>query len=193
MKLPSLFLDAARRLKKGEVSIALRSAGGFHILKLLDKKTQTHIVSQTHARHILIKSDEITSSEDARKKLTEVKLKLDQGEDFAKLAAKYSQDPGSKNKGGDLGWASEGTFVPRFNEVMNSLKDGQTSEPFKSQFGWHILQVLERRKQDETEQIIRQKAQREIQNRKADEELQLWLRRARDEAYVEYRIKIENL
>jgi len=192
-QLPSLFLDAARRLKKGEVSIALRSAGGFHILKLLDKKTQTHIVSQTHARHILIKSDEITSSEDARKKLTEVKLKLDQGEDFAKLAAKYSQDPGSKNKGGDLGWASEGTFVPRFNEVMNSLKDGQTSEPFKSQFGWHILQVLERRKQDETEQIIRQKAQREIQNRKADEELQLWLRRARDEAYVEYRIKIENL
>ncbi|VAW62602.1 Periplasmic chaperone and peptidyl-prolyl cis-trans isomerase of outer membrane proteins SurA [hydrothermal vent metagenome] len=192
-QLPSLFLDAARRLKIDEVSTALRSAGGFHILKLLDKKTQTHIVSQTHARHILIKADEITSSEDARKKLTEVKLKLDQGEDFAKLAAKYSQDPGSKNKGGDLGWASEGTFVLRFNEVMNSLKDGQTSEPFKSQFGWHIMQVLERRKQDETEQVIRQKAQRAIQNRKADEELQLWLRRARDEAYVEYRIKAENL
>ncbi len=192
-QLPSLFLDAARRLKTGEVSTALRSAGGFHILKLLDKKTQKHIVSQTHARHILIKVDEITSSEDARKKLTEVKSKLDQGEDFAKLAKKYSQDPGSKNKGGDLGWASEGTFVARFNEVMNSLKDGEISEPFKSQFGWHIMQVLEHRDQDETEQVIRKKATRAIQNRKADEELQLWLRRARDEAYVEYRIKIEDL
>lgn len=190
-QLPSLFLDAARRLETGKVSQPLRSAGGFHILKLIDKQTQQHIVKQTQARHILIKADEITSNDDARKKLTSVKEKLDKGEDFAKLAEEYSQDPGSKNNGGDLGWAAEGTFVPRFTEVMNSLKDGQISEPFKSQFGWHIIQVLERRQQDETQQLIRKKAEMAIQNRKADEELQLWLRRARDEAYVEYRIEID--
>jgi len=191
-QLPPLFLDAARRMEKGQTTEPLRSAGGFHILRLLDKKTQQHFVKQTHARHILVKADEITSNEDARKKLSEVKAKLDKGEDFTKLAKEYSQDPGSKNNGGDLGWAAEGTFVPRFTEVMNSLKDGQTSEPFKSQFGWHIIQVLERRQQDETEQRIRQKAEVAIQNRKADEELQLWLRRARDEAYVEYRIEIDS-
>ncbi len=190
-QLPSLFLDAARRLNTNETTTPLRSASGFHILKLLDKKTQQHIVKQTHARHILIKIDKITSSEDARKKLNKVKLKLDKGEDFTKLAAEYSQDPGSKNNGGDLGWAAEGTFVPRFTQVMNSLKSGQTSEPFKSQFGWHIMQVIERRQQDETEQLIQQKAELAIQNRKADEELQLWLRRARDEAYVEYRIETD--
>lgn len=189
-ELPSLFLDAARSLNKGEISEPLRSAGGFHVLKLVDKQTQQHIVNQTHARHILIKADEITSNEEARKKLTQVKQRLDNGEDFAKLAAEFSQDPGSKNNGGDLGWATEGTFVPRFTEVMNSLKNGQMSEPFKSQFGWHIIQVLDRRKQDETDQVKRQKAEMAIQNRKADEELQLWLRRARDEAYVEYRIEI---
>jgi len=189
-QLPTLFLNAARNLDKGRISEPLRSAGGFHIIKLLDKKTQQHIVKQTHARHILIKADEITSNDDARKKLTDVKKRLDQGEDFAALAAKFSQDPGSKNNGGDLGWSTEGSFVPRFTEVMNSLKINQTSEPFKSQFGWHIIQVLERRQQDETEQLIRQKAEMAIQNRKADEELQLWLRRARDEAYVDYRIDL---
>ncbi len=188
-QLPSLFLDAARRLKIGETTQPLRSAGGFHILKLINKKTQKHIVKQTHARHILIKADEITSDEDARLKMVEVKKKLDEGGDFVKLAEEFSQDPGSKNNGGDLGWATEGTFVPRFTEVMNSLQEGQTSEPFKSQFGWHIIQVLERRDLDETEQVIRQKAERAIQNRKADEELQLWMRRIRDEAYVEFRIK----
>ncbi len=192
-QLPSLFLNAARSLKVGEHTQALRSPGGFHILKLEDKKTQQHIVSQTHARHILIKSDEITTDEQARDKLIEIKEKLNNGADFAKLAAEYSQDPGSKNSGGDLGWAAEGTFVPRFTEVMNSLKDGQTSEPFRSQFGWHIIQVLARRELDETKQVIRQKAERAILNRKADEELQLWLRRTRDEAYVEFRIPADKI
>ncbi len=191
-ELPSLFLSAARSLKKDQHTKPLRSAGGFHILKLIDKKTQQHIVEQTRARHILIKADEITTDEDARKKLMEIKERLDKGESFSKLAAEFSQDPGSKNNGGDLGWAAEGTFVPRFTEVMNSLKAEQISEPFRSQFGWHIIQVLERRQQDETEQLIQQKAERALQNRKADEELQLWMRRIRDEAYVEYRIKSGN-
>jgi len=169
----------------------LRSAGGFHILKLIDKKTQQHIVKQTLARHILIMTDEITTDEGARKKLQQVKKRLDKGEDFSKLAAEFSQDPGSKNNGGDLGWATEGNFVPRFTEVMNTLKKNQISEPFRSQFGWHIIQVLDRRNQDETRQRIQQKAERALQNRKADEELQLWMRRIRDEAYVEYLIKLE--
>lgn len=191
-ELPSIFLSTARNMNKDQVSEPLRSAGGFHILKLVDKKTQQHIVRQTHARHILIKADEITSDDEARKKLNKVKARLDKGEDFATLAAEFSQDPGSKNDGGDLGWATEGTFVPRFTEVMNSLEKNQISEPFRSQFGWHIIQLLERRQQDETKQLIRKKAEVSIQNRKADEELQLWLRRARDEAYVEYRTDTGN-
>jgi len=189
-QLPPLFLNAARSLTIDEITVPLRSASGFHILKLIDKKTQQHFVKQTHARHILIKADEITSNEKARQQLNKIKRRLDQGEDFAMLAEKHSQDPGSKNNGGDLGWTAEGAFVPRFTQVMNSLNDNQISEPFKSQFGWHIIQVLARRQQDETAQLIRKKAELSIQNRKADEELQLWQRRARDEAYVEYLIEI---
>ncbi|VAW69189.1 Periplasmic chaperone and peptidyl-prolyl cis-trans isomerase of outer membrane proteins SurA [hydrothermal vent metagenome] len=190
-ELPPLFLSAARSLEKDQHTKPLRSAGGFHILKLIDKKTQQHIVKQTHARHILIKADAITTDEDARKKLEQVKKRLDKGETFSKLAAEFSQDPGSKNNGGDLGWASPGSFVPRFTEVMNTLKNDQISEPFRSQFGWHIIQVLARRQQDETEQRIQQKAERALQNRKADEELQLWTRRIRDEAYVDYHIELD--
>jgi len=186
-ELPTLFLNAARNLKKGESSQPLRSASGFHIIKLVDKKSQQHIVQQTHARHILIRSDAITTEEQVRQKMDELKTQLDNGKDFASLATEYSQDPGSKDNGGDLGWASEGNFVPRFEKVMNSLKINQISEPFRSQFGWHILQVLERRKQDETEQLKRNRAKLAIQKRKADVDLQLWLRRIRDEAYVEYR------
>ncbi|MCW9015254.1 MAG: peptidylprolyl isomerase [Gammaproteobacteria bacterium] len=186
-ELPSLFLDAVKRLDKGEVSSPLRSAGGFHIIKLIDKKTMQHIVTQTHARHILIRADEITTEEQVREKMNAIKQRLDNGEDFAKLAEAFSQDPGSKNNGGDLGWASEGDFVPRFENVMNSLKPMQISEPFRSQFGWHIMQILERREQDETEQLKRERAEIAIKKRKSDEELQLWLRRIRDEAFVEYR------
>ena len=184
--LPPLFLENIRTMKAGDLSEPLRSAGGFHIIKLLDTKTERHMVNQTHARHILIKPDEITTEQQVINKIQDISKRLKQGENFATLAEKFSQDPGSKNNGGDLGWASEGTFVPRFDQVMNSLKIGQVSEPFKSQFGWHIMQVIERRQQDETDQRIRQKAEQAIQNRKADEELQLWLRQIRDEAYVEY-------
>ncbi len=185
--LPPLFLDSARTLSPGEISEPLRSAGGFHIIQLLDKKTQKHMAKQTHARHILIKTDEITSDEQAHKTLKNIRARLARGESFEKLAEEYSQDPGSKSNGGDLGWTNDGTFVPRFNEVMHSLRVNEVSEPFKSQFGWHIIEVLGRRQQDETQQRIRQKAEIAIQNRKAEEELQLWLRQLRDEAYVEYR------
>ncbi|WP_455217655.1 peptidylprolyl isomerase, partial [Kaarinaea lacus] len=188
-ELPGLFLQAVKQMNKGDISPALRSAGGFHILKLVDKKTQQHIVKQTHARHILMRADQITSDDQVRRKMADIRKRLEKGEDFAKLAEEFSQDPGSKNNGGDLGWASPGNFVPRFEDVMDSLQINQISEPFRSQFGWHIIQVLERRQEDETEQLKRKRAEDAIKQRKADEELQLWLRRIRDEAYVENRLE----
>lgn len=186
-ELPPLFIDAAKNLNKGEVSSPLRSASGFHLIQLIDKQSSKAVIDQTHARHILLRSDMVTSDEQILKTLQSIKQRLDNGEDFAKLAAEFSQDPGSKNNGGDLGWAGSGQFVPQFEKVMNSLKAGQISEPFRSPFGWHILQVLERRQQDNTEQQQRDRADQSLRERKADEELQLWLRRIRDEAYVEYR------
>ena len=186
-ELPGIFVDAIRNLNKGDISTPLRSASGFHIVKLVDKQTQQHIVQQTHARHILIRPDAITDDEQARQQLLDIKQRLAKGEDFAKLASEFSQDPGSKINGGDLGWSTPGSFVPQFEQVMNSLGINQISEPFRSQFGWHIMQVLERRQQDETAQMQRSNAEQSIQQRKAEEELQLWLRRIRDEAYVEYR------
>jgi peptidyl-prolyl cis-trans isomerase SurA len=187
-ELPALFLDAVRNLEVGKISQALRSASGFHIIKLIDKKSPQHVVQQTHARHILMRTDTITTEEQLRKTMLELKQKLDDGEDFSRLAMEFSQDPGSKDNGGDLGWASAGSFVPRFEKVMDSLKLKQISEPFRSKFGWHILQVLERRQQDESMQIKLNRAKQAIHKRKADQDLQLWLRRIRDEAYVEYRI-----
>jgi peptidyl-prolyl cis-trans isomerase SurA len=191
-ELPPLFIDAAKNLNKGEVSSPLRSASGFHLIQLIDKQSSKVVIDQTHARHILLRSDMVTSDEQILKTLQSIKQRLDNGEDFATLAAQFSQDPGSKNNGGDLGWAGTGQFVPQFEKVMNSLKAGQISEPFRSPFGWHILQVLERRQQDNTEQQQRDRADQSLRERKADEELQLWLRRIRDEAYVEYRESAAN-
>jgi len=191
-ELPPLFIDAAKNLNKGEVSSPLRSASGFHIIQLIDKQNAKVVVEQTHARHILLRSDMVTSDEQILKTLQSIKQRLDKGEDFAALATEFSQDPGSKNNGGDLDWVSSGQFVPQFEKVMNSLKPGQISEPFRSPFGWHILQVLERRQQDNTAQQQRDSAEQSLRERKADEELQLWLRRIRDEAYVEYREQASN-
>ncbi|MDH5472405.1 MAG: peptidylprolyl isomerase [Gammaproteobacteria bacterium] len=185
-ELPPLFVNAIEKMKKSDISQPLRSAGGFHIIKLIDKQTQEHLVTQTHARHILIRPDEINNDNQTREKMQSLKKRLDNGEDFSKLAREFSQDPGSKNNGGDLGWSKEGSFVPRFEKVMNSLKPNQISEPFKSQFGWHIIQVLERRQQDESTQLLEDRARQSLHKQKADEELQLWLRRIRDESYVEY-------
>ena len=186
-ELPPLFVDAAKNLNKGDVSSTLRSASGFHIIQLIDKQTSKVVVDQTHARHILIRNDMVTTDEQILKILQSIKQRLDNGEDFVKLAKEFSQDPGTKNNGGDLGWSSSGQFVPQFETVMNSLKPGQVSEPFRSPFGWHILQALERRQQDNTEQQQRDNAEMALRERKADEELQLWIRRVRDEAYIEYR------
>ena len=185
-ELPELFLQAIEGLQQGEVSKPIRSASGFHILKLASSSSNVEMVTQTHARHILIRTSADTSDDKARETLLNIKNRIEQGEDFADLANEYSEDPGSKVKGGDLGWANPGTFVPAFERVMTSLADGEISKPFKSQFGWHIMQVLERREVDMTKTVMEAKAMQAIRTRKIDEELRLWLRRIRDEAYIEY-------
>ncbi len=185
-ELPELFLQAIEGLQQGAVSNPVRSASGFHILKLASSSSSVDMVTQTHARHILITTSADTSDDKARESLLDIKKRIEQGEEFADLANEYSEDPGSKIKGGDLGWANPGTFVPAFESVMSSLADGEISEPFKSQFGWHIMQVLERREVDMTKSVMEAKAMQAIRTRKIDEELRLWLRRIRDEAYVEY-------
>lgn len=187
-QLPTLFADNVLRLAPGEVSEPLRSSSGFHIIKLLDKRgEQRQFVTQTHARHILVRSNELVSDFDAGNKLSRLRERILQGEDFAALARANSEDPGSGAKGGDLGWANPGTFVGPFEQAMNGLKAGEISEPFRSQFGWHIVQVMERRQHDSTEELKRSRAFEAIRQRKIEEDTQDWLRRLRDEAYVEYK------
>ena len=190
-ELPVAFINAIKDIRDGEVTQPIRSASGFHILKLNKSSQQKSVIKQTHARHILIRTGAKTTPEKAKQTLTKIKKEIQAGKEFSELAKQYSQDPGSKTKGGDLGWADPGTFVSAFDSVMNHLKDGEISEPFKSQFGWHIIQVLERRTKDKTDENQLLQAKQVIHTRKAEEELQLWLRRIHDESFIEY--KISNL
>ncbi len=187
-QLPTIFAKIAQTLETGGISELIRSSSGIHIVKLLDKRGgQSALVDQTHARHILVTPNAILDNDAARNKLAALKQRIENGEDFAELAKANSDDKASAVAGGDLGWANPGSFVPQFEEVMNSLEPGQTSEPFRSPFGWHILQVLERRQHDNSKEYLRSRAQQILQERKLEEETELWLRRLRDESYVEYR------
>ena len=185
-ELPEAFIDAIDKLPKGKTAAPIRSASGFHILKLVDRSASKNMVTQTLARHILLRTNKDRNDDDAQQQLYQLKQRIEKGEDFAKLAGEHSQDPGSKGKGGDLGWADPGTFVAEFEDTMNDLEKNEISSPFRSQFGWHILQVLDRREQDKTQANLEAQARQAIHKRKYDEELRLWLRRIRDEAYVEY-------
>ena len=188
-QLPSLFVDPVKEMKPGDIHDPIRSPSGFHIIKLVEQRgDERHIVNQTHVRHILIKTDAVHTNEAVKARMDQLELRLKAGEDFATLAKANSQDTLSAAKGGDLGWVNPGDLVPKFEEVMNNTPVGQISEPFKTEFGWHILQVLARREHDSTEEYKRSQAQQLIRKRKGDEELFLWLRRLRDEAYVEYRL-----
>lgn len=186
-ELPIDFISAIKNLKDGEIARPIRSASGFHILKINKSSRKKQQIEQTHARHILIRTGATTSAEQAQKTLTKIKQQIKTGGDFSELARKHSQDPGSKDNGGDLGWANPGTFVTTFEEEMGSLKIGQISEPFSSQFGWHIIQVLDRRKKDKSNDILEAQARKVIHKRKTEEELRLWLRRIHDESYIEYK------
>ncbi len=183
--------ELVSKAREGEVIGPFRSGAGFHLLKVAGfrggKRAERKIVPQTHVRHILIRTDEVTSDADARQRLEQLRQRILNGEDFAALARSHSQDPGSAIKGGDLGWVNPGTMVPDFEEVMNATPEGQVSKPFRTRFGWHILQVLGRRQHDETEEARRLAAKKAIRDRKAREATEQYLRRLRDEAYVEVR------
>ncbi|MFA7632860.1 MAG: peptidylprolyl isomerase [Thiohalomonadaceae bacterium] len=186
-QLPTLFADAVLRMTPGEVSEPLRSSSGFHLVTLFAKRgEQSEYITQTHARHILVHTTALVNDAEAKNKLIRLRERILQGEDFAELARANSEDTGSGAQGGDLGWTNPGTFVGPFEEAIDKLQAGEISEPFQTQFGWHIVQVLERRQHDGTDDIKRARAYERIRQRKVEEETQDWLRRLRDEAYVEY-------
>jgi peptidyl-prolyl cis-trans isomerase SurA len=189
-QLPALFVNAVRDLKPGGVSELIKSPSGFHILKLNEKrgKDATTVITQTRARHILIKPSEITSESDAINRLTQIRERLEQGgEKFENLARQFSEDAGSAAKGGELGWVNPGDTVPEFERAMNALQPNELSPIVQSPFGWHIIQVLERREQDVTAERQRLLARKAIRERKADEAVDEWVRQVRDQAYVEIR------
>lgn len=194
-RLPEIFSDAVKNLKPGEVSDIVKSANGFHILKLLEKRSsgpaapQAASIQQTHARHILIKVNEIVTADEARRKLLELKQRLDnKAARFEDLARLFSNDL-SASKGGDLGWIYPGDTVPQFERAMNELKVGEISEPVESQFGVHLIQVLERKTDDVSQERQRMAARQAIRERKIEEATEEWLRQVRDRAYVEYRLE----
>ncbi|MCC7091528.1 MAG: peptidylprolyl isomerase, partial [Nitrosomonas sp.] len=177
------FAEMLAPLQPGELTPIVQSPSGFHIFKLLGRRvqeTQTVIIDQTHARHILIKINELTSEHEAKLKITQIKERLERGEQFEELARLYSEDT-SASSGGDLGWLSPGDTVAAFEQTMNKLLPGQISEPVQTQFGWHLIQVIERRTQDVSLDRRRQAARQAIRTRKADVVIQEWLRQLRDQ------------
>ncbi|RFB71278.1 molecular chaperone SurA [Herbaspirillum sp. 3R11] len=193
-RLPQLFLDAVATLKPGEVSAIIKSGNGFHIVKLIDRrgasttaKAGAPAVEQTHARHILIKVNQVVSAAEARRKLLELKERLDhKAATFEELAKLYSNDL-SASKGGDLGWIYPGDTVPEFERAMNELKPGEVSQPIESPFGFHLIQVVERKTDNGSQERARLAARQAIRERKIDEATEDWLRQLRDRAYVEFR------
>ena len=189
-QLPTLFSENVIRMQVGQMSELIRSPSGFHIIKLLDRrsKAQQHTVQQTLARHILIRPNEVTSNAEAKQRITRLYERIEGGADFGQLARASSDDTASAVEGGSLGWVNPGVMVPEFEEQMNRLQPGQISQPFESQFGWHIVQVMSRRQQDNTQQFERAQARQMIGRRKTEEAVENWLREMRSEAYVEYRL-----
>jgi peptidyl-prolyl cis-trans isomerase SurA len=185
-RIPSIFTQLVDELEPGAISEPIRNASGFHIVKLLEVKGgRKLIVNQTHARHILINTNEIVSDREAHQRLETLRERILNGESFEALARSHSDDKASAIRGGDLGWTNPGDLVPQFEEKMDSLAIGEISEPFQTPFGWHIVQPLERRQHDNTEKAMRHTARQAIQKQKSEEAIELWLRRLRNEAYVE--------
>jgi peptidyl-prolyl cis-trans isomerase SurA len=189
-ELPTFLSEVIAGMKAGDVTKPLRTPSGYHILRLNEMKGGSQvIVNQVHARHILIKPNELQDDATVQQKLVSIRDRiLNKGENFAAVASVVSEDPGSAAEGGDLGWTGPGTFVPEFEKTLAQLQPDEISEPFRTQFGWHIIQLLGRRQYDTTEEIKHQRAFQALRESKADEETELWLRRLRDEAYVEYKL-----
>src|SRR5450631_3800834 len=189
-QLPQFVLDLVTRMKPGEVSEPVRTPSGFHIVKLNERRggEVKVVVNQVHVRHILLKPNELDDDETVRQKLAKLRDRILKGEDFAGIASATSEDPGSAPDGGDLGWSGPGTFVPEFDKGIANLKVNEISEPFKTRYGWHIVQMLGTRTYDSTDDVRRQRAFAAIRESKTDEETELWLRRLRDEAFVEIKM-----
>lgn len=189
-QLPDLFVNALRTLQPGAVSEVLRSPSGFHLLRLNARRGggETLQVTQSRTRHILIKSSELISPSEALRRAEQLRERITQGADFAEIARAHSEDIGSAASGGNLGWVNPGQTVPEFEKAMNALKPGELSQPIRSPFGIHIIQVLERRDRDMSQERAQANARNQIHARKADERYEQWLRQLRDEAFVEYRL-----
>lgn len=188
--LPSLFAELVADMPVGSLSKPARSPAGFHILKLIDKRSDSNqVITQSKVRHILVKTSAVVSDEEARAKLNKLRSSILAGADFAKLAKENSEDIGSMLNGGDLGWSSPGMFVPEFENAINEATVGQVSEPFKSQFGWHILQVTERRQEDMTKEVLQRKAANILTSRRFEDELQLWLMELKEDAFIDIKVQ----
>ena len=185
-ELPHVFVKAVRGLEPGQVSRPVSSASGFHILELVASSDARNMVQQSDIRHILIRTSSTVSDDQARKKLLDLTKKIENGESFAELASEFTEDPISKVTGGKLGWANPDNYTPAFSKVARSLPLNKISRPFKTQFGWHIIEVLDRREHDQGKTNKENQARNAITKRKMDEEILLWSRRTRDEAYVEF-------
>ena len=184
--IPTLFADKVSQMRAGEVADAVRSPSGFHIIKMLEiKGFDNHIITKTKVRHILIKTNELVDDEEAKKRLLALKARIADGDDFASLARAHSDDKGSALKGGSLDWVSPGDLVKPFEETMTKLDINQISEPIQTQFGWHLIQVLDRENKDDSLEHKKNLVRDAIRKRKIEEETELWMRRLRDEAYVE--------
>jgi peptidyl-prolyl cis-trans isomerase SurA len=189
-QLPQFILDLVTKMKPGEVSDPVRTPSGFHIIRLNERRSGEAqvMVNQIHVRHILLKPNELDDDATVKERLVKLRERILKGEDFAGIASATSEDPGSAPDGGDLGWTGPGTFVPEFDKAIADLKDKEISEPFKTRYGWHIVQMLGTRTYDSTADVRRQRAFAAIRESKADEETELWLRRLRDEAFVEIKM-----
>ncbi len=186
-ELPTIFAEVVVGLKPGEVSKPIVTPTGVHLVKLNELRSSqgSPIEDQVHARHILMKPNELQDGATVKLKLANIRERILKGEDFSVFASSMSEDPGSAVEGGDLGWKGPGSYVPEFEAVLNSLSENQISEPFESQFGWHIVQLLGKRQFDTTEESLQDRAYRQLIDSRAEEETELWLRRLRDEAFVD--------
>jgi peptidyl-prolyl cis-trans isomerase SurA len=189
-QLPSFAADRIPTMQPGDVTEPIRSPSGLHLFKLLEVRgaQPTAMVSQVRARHILLTTNEIEDDDTVRQKLSQIRTRILGGESFEAIAAVTSADVASAAKGGDLDWQGPGTFVPEFEQQIDALSENEISEPFRTQYGWHIVQLLGRRTYDATDDVIRNRCVSQMREARADEEAELWLRRLRDEAFVEYRM-----
>lgn len=189
-QLPDSFAETVSKLEPGEISQVIQAADGFHIIKLLDKRRENaQLIEETQARHILVQTEEGVTDQDARQRLASFRERINDGESFEYLARMYSDDPGSKADGGNLGWTSKGELVPAFQEQLDKLEPGEISEPFQTQYGWHIVRVEDRRERDITDQQRRERISQQIFERKSQAALEMWQRQLREESYVDYRLE----